>query len=530
MGRAHASEAAGGAAASWSPSSTRRTTRSAARPSSQRAEARAERRPLRVGLRGRHRAGAQDAEQLVLAAADHAGRLRHQVEVDAARGPVALPVGGVDHDRAVEHGVVEHEAGIVCHQDVGRQAQGLDRGMRGDVEQPPLAVERAGDRVRIVEVVRAGEQHAVRAERRGRRAEVEHGHVARLPVAVRRRVEHRALPGLEAERRAGGRDRLLRRRGQHVVARVADLEVLVLDGVDLRPDLGGERVGGDAEVPPRAAAQQRVEVHLGRGHGVRAQVHPHRLQRRPVVGHHVDGARALDVLVGEVDVVDEVLGPRHDVEVLRRVRRDDLDALGHLVVVLGLDDPDAADLRRELARLLVDRPRVAGVGGVPVRGVDGELLVHRALERGAVGAAAALRAQALRRARPEPPGAAAGGALGAVGPADGAVGARVVAGEQARAHPGEPAALAAGAVRVDERGDAVEERVVLVRRRLLEQGEQVPHGRGGDELAPGGREVGEDGLVGGEPYFFYKHGGLAGPGQNWRPTSARRTDRQTRRR
>ena len=84
---------------------------------------------------------------------------------------------------------------------------------------------------------------------------------------------------------------------------------------------------------------------------------------------------------------------------------------------------------------------------------------------------------------------------------DGAERARPVAGEQARAHLRDAAALAAAAVRVDEGGDPVEERVVLGRRGALEQRELVADRGGRDQLAraAGGTSgQGEHGLVGGD--------------------------------
>ena len=90
-------------------------------------------------------------------------------------------------------------------QHVGGQAQLLDRGMGGDVAEPPGVVQLAHERVGIIEVVQPGEQHVIRPERVGEPRQVEHGHVAVLVLAVGRRVEHGRLPGRDPERRAHAR-------------------------------------------------------------------------------------------------------------------------------------------------------------------------------------------------------------------------------------------------------------------------------------------------------------------------------------
>ena len=91
----------------------------------------------------------------------------------------------------------------------------------------PASVQPAQERVAAVEVVQARQHDVVRAEPVGERGEVEQRHVARAVLAVRRRVEDRLLAGRDAELRADRRDVLVAGVGQHVVARVADLERLV---------------------------------------------------------------------------------------------------------------------------------------------------------------------------------------------------------------------------------------------------------------------------------------------------------------
>ena len=70
-----------------------------------------------------------------------------------------------------------------------------------------------------------------------------------------------------------------------------------------------------------------------------------------------------------------------------------LDAGGHRVDGIAPDDPDAAHVRHELARLLVDRARVARVAAEPVRAEDREV-AGRAAARGARGSRPACRPQA----------------------------------------------------------------------------------------------------------------------------------------
>ena len=88
-------------------------------------------------------------------------------------------------------------------------------------------------------------------------------------------------------------------------------------------------------------------------------------------------------MVREVDVVDEVLRAGEEVEVLRRPGRARARTPSGSVAV---DDPDAAQVRDELARLLVDRARVVRDAAVPVRGEDGEVRVDGLLARRLVAA------------------------------------------------------------------------------------------------------------------------------------------------
>ena len=104
---------------------------------------------------------------------------------------------------------------------------------------------------------------------------------------------------------------------------------------------------------------------------------------------------------GEVDVVDEEAGAGDHVEVLGRAGDHVVDARREARRRAGLDDPHAAHVRHELARLLVDRARVAGVAAEPVGGEDGELRVDRlAQPRPVVALEAAPRARRRRRAAP----------------------------------------------------------------------------------------------------------------------------------
>ena len=215
-----------------------------------------------------------------------------------------------------------------------------------------------------VEVVGAHQQHVVGPERRrpaspGRAAArspcgTPGGSACRAPRSCPRAIPSAARTAATCSRRRGR---------QHVVARVAGLEALVRPRVDPLPLLGGERVLRDAEVPPRHPLDQPVEVHpLAAVLGV-DQVQAHRLQRRAVVGLQVHLPGALHDVVGEVHVVDEVRRAGQCAVVVAAAHDDGRHPGGHRVLLVRVDDPDAAQPRRELAGLLVDRPRVAGVGG-----------------------------------------------------------------------------------------------------------------------------------------------------------------------
>src|SRR4051794_41370411 len=74
---------------------------------------RAEALPERGAGRRVVRARGQGRDHLVLGPGDDPGRLAEQVEVRAADRAVDLPVRGVDHDRAVQDRVVEHDRRVV---------------------------------------------------------------------------------------------------------------------------------------------------------------------------------------------------------------------------------------------------------------------------------------------------------------------------------------------------------------------------------------------------------------------------------
>src|SRR5919201_1226706 len=105
------------------------------------------------------------------------------------------------------------------------------------------------------------------------------------------------------------------------------------------------------------------------------------------MGLDMDGALALDELVRKVDVVHEVLRPGNGAVVVTGSGDYVFDVLGHRPGVLAADDPDAADRRRDLAELFVDRPGIAGVAAVPVRGEDRELGIDGLAKLGSVVAA-----------------------------------------------------------------------------------------------------------------------------------------------
>ena len=146
------------------PRKTRRTTRSAARPSSsaQKRARKAARR--RAGPVAPRRSRAEAPRRAPPCSRHHPGRLGEEVEVRAAKRPVDLPVGRVDDDRAVEHGVVEHERRVVGA--AGRPPRGtaLDGGMGRDVEHAGGSRPGCGGALALVEVVQPQEHRVVGPE------------------------------------------------------------------------------------------------------------------------------------------------------------------------------------------------------------------------------------------------------------------------------------------------------------------------------------------------------------------------------
>ncbi len=139
-------------------------------------------------------------------------------------------------------------------------------------------------------------------------------------------------------------------------------------------------VRGQAVVPPVGPLQELAEAHVLGGGGEPLLVDAHLLQRRAVVGLEVDLAGALDDLVGEVDVVHQVLGAGHDLPVAGGPDDDVVDPVGDGVLGALPHHPDAVEPGRQLLGLVVDRGGVAGDSAVPVGRVDHEVLVDRPLE------------------------------------------------------------------------------------------------------------------------------------------------------
>ena len=96
----------------------------------------------------------------------------------------------------------------------------------------------------------------------------------------------------------------------------------------------------DVQVVPLLVlgADRRRTIDFGEAIHVR-EVEAHAFERRAVVGLKVQGARPLAPVVGKVDVVDEIRGPRKQAEVPAAARDDRLDAVrdGHA----AFDDPHA---------------------------------------------------------------------------------------------------------------------------------------------------------------------------------------------
>src|SRR6266516_3925186 len=120
---------------------------------------------------------------------------------------------------------------------------------------------------------------------------------------------------------------------------------------------------------------QPCEIHALRAHRVALQVEPHGLQRGPVLSMHMDRPAALGHRMREVDVVDQVRSARHHPQVARRPFDDVVNPGWQGTRGILPYHPHPAHPRSQVASLLVDRPRVARVTSVPVRGVDGEIVV-----------------------------------------------------------------------------------------------------------------------------------------------------------
>ena len=139
----------------------------------------------------------------------------------------AVPVRRVDHDRPVQHRVVEHRRRVVGDQHVGGQVEILDRAGRPTTSTNPPAVGRRRPRRRSGRGSSgcASAADRVGAERLDEPLRVERRPVAGQVLAVRRRRTARparpgSMPSFARSRRtssgAGG--------DQPVVARVADLQ------------------------------------------------------------------------------------------------------------------------------------------------------------------------------------------------------------------------------------------------------------------------------------------------------------------
>ena len=129
---------------------------------------------------------------------DEAGRLREQVEVRPAALDVGLPVRCVDDDRPVEEGIVEHHRRVVGEQDVGREAELLDRGVAAHVPQQPLVGEPAEPGRSRGEVVHPDQDHVVgvrSAQSLGEGGQVERHDEGPVVLPVGGRVQHHRLAG-----------------------------------------------------------------------------------------------------------------------------------------------------------------------------------------------------------------------------------------------------------------------------------------------------------------------------------------------
>ncbi len=373
-------------------------------------------------------AGGEDVDQLVLAPRDRAGREGAQVEVGAAGRLIGLPVVGVDHDRPVQVGVVEHQRRVVRDQGVRGQAERLHARVVADVDDPAAG---RGQRA-AVGVVGAGQDDEARAQAAHDPLEIEVVARGAAVVAAGRRVQdrHRALG--DAERGAQPGHVRLGRRAEHVVAGVAVLQRGVAAGVDALVGQGRVAVGGQHVVPLVDALEEPGEVPAAGRRRALLEVQPEVTERGAVPGLDQHLAPALDQAVVEVGVVDQVPGAGERRPVGGRAGDEPARAGRDRVVVLGTGDPRRADVRRQVAERSLQRARVAAVAAAVVRGEDGtvgaqrEAALHAVVgpERGGPHPA------------PEPAGDPADGAVRRRRQLQGAVGAVQAEADQRVVHPG----------------------------------------------------------------------------------------------
>ena len=162
---------------------------------------------------------------------------------------------------------------------------------------------------------------------------------------------------------------------QLVATWVARLDRLEVTGEGLLPYQGGEAVRRQVVVPTVAALEQLPEHHALGCRRMLHEVEPHVLQGRAVLGLDVNLPGALDNVVREVDVIDEVLCGGHHLPVARGAGDNVLDAKGHVLALIRTHDPDAAHARRKPAHRLINRHRVAHDSAIPVGREDGQILV-----------------------------------------------------------------------------------------------------------------------------------------------------------
>ncbi len=317
-------------------------------------------------------AGGEDVDQLVLAARQGARRRGAQVEVGAAGRLVSLPVVGVDHDRPVQVGVVEHQRRVVRDQDVRGQAERLHARVVADVDDPAAGGGQRG----AVGVVGAGQDDEARAQAAHDPLEVEGAVLGAAVVAVGRRVEdrHRALR--DAQRGAQPGHVRRGRRPEHVVAGVAVLQRGVAAGVDALLGQGGVAVGGQHVVPLVDALEQPGEVPAAGGRRAFLEVQADVPQRGALSGLDQDLAPALDQAVVEVGVADQVPGTGERRPVGGRAGDEAARARRAGVVVFRAGDPCRTDVRREAADRGLQRARVAAVAAAVVGGEDGTVGAH----------------------------------------------------------------------------------------------------------------------------------------------------------